>query len=69
MKDVQREALAIETEMENRFSGMLNRNAQRRYLPKSLTDEVIEENRTKEIRDLREMGAEKTAQELEAQRE
>jgi hypothetical protein len=68
MKDVQREALAIETEMEGRFSDMLNRNAQRRYLPKSLTDEVTEENRAKEIRDLREMGADKTALELEAHR-
>ena len=27
MKDVQREALMIETEMEKRFSDMLNRNA------------------------------------------
>jgi hypothetical protein len=37
-------------------------------LPKSLTDEVNEENRAKEIRDLREMGADKTAEELEAHR-
>lgn len=43
MKDVQREALTIETEMERRFSDMLNRNSQRRYLPKSLTDEIIEQ--------------------------
>ncbi len=42
MKDVQKEALAIETEMERRFSDMLNRNTQRKYLPKSLTDELIE---------------------------
>ena len=42
MKDVQKEALAIETEMERRFSDMINRNTQMRYLPKSLTDEIIE---------------------------
>ncbi len=42
MKDVQREALVIETEMEKRFGDMLNRNTQRRYLPKSLTEEIIE---------------------------
>lgn len=42
MKDVQREALMIETEMEKRFGDMLNRNTQRRYLPKSLTEEIIE---------------------------
>ena len=42
MKDVQKEALMIETEMEKRFGDMLNRNAQRRYLPKSLTEEIIE---------------------------
>lgn len=40
MKDVQKEALQIETEMERRFSDMLNRNTQRKYLPKSLADEV-----------------------------
>lgn len=40
MKDVQREALQIETEMERRFSEMLNRNSQRKYLPRSLADEV-----------------------------
>ena len=28
--------------MERRFSDMLNRNTQRRYLPKSLTDELVE---------------------------
>jgi uncharacterized protein (DUF2164 family) len=42
MKDVQREALTIETEMERRFSDMLNRNTQRKYLPRSLTDEIID---------------------------
>lgn len=42
MKDVQREALQIETEMERRFSDMVERNAQKRYLPKSITDEIIE---------------------------
>jgi hypothetical protein len=42
MKDVQREALLIETEMEKRFGDMLMRNTQRRYLPKSLTEEIIE---------------------------
>jgi len=42
MKDVQKEALAIETEMERRFSDMINRNTQMRYLPKSLTEEIIE---------------------------
>ena len=42
MKDVQKEALAIETEMERRFSDMINRNNQRKFLPKSLTDEIIE---------------------------
>ena len=42
MKEVQREASAIETEMEKRFSDMLNRNTQRKYLPKSLTDEIVE---------------------------
>ena len=49
MKDVQREAFVIENEMERRFSDMLNRNAMRRYLPKSLTDEVVEEKRIAEI--------------------
>ena len=42
MKDVQREALNIETEMEKRFSDMLHKNSQRRYLPKSLTEELLE---------------------------
>jgi hypothetical protein len=42
MKDVQREALMIETEMEKRFGDMLQRNTQRKYLPKSLTEELIE---------------------------
>jgi uncharacterized protein involved in exopolysaccharide biosynthesis len=42
MKDVQREAAQVETEMERRFSDMINRNSQRRYLPKSLTDEITE---------------------------
>ena len=28
--------------MEKRFSDMLNRNTQRKYLPKSLTDEIVE---------------------------
>ena len=42
MKEVQKEALQIETEMERRFGDMLNRNSQRRYLPKSLTDEIID---------------------------
>jgi len=28
--------------MERRFSDMINRNTQRRYLPKSLTDEITE---------------------------
>lgn len=42
MKDVQREALQIETEMERRFSDMVMKNSQRRYLPKSLTDEIVE---------------------------
>ena len=42
MMDVQREALAIETEMEKRFSDMLHKNSQRRYLPKSLTEEILE---------------------------
>lgn len=32
----------IETEMEKRFGDMLMRNTQRRYLPKSLTEEIIE---------------------------
>ena len=41
MKDVQREALAIETEMEKRFSDMLHKNSQRRYLPQSLTEELL----------------------------
>ena len=41
MKDVQREALAIETEMETRFNGMLHKNSQRRYLPQSLTEEIL----------------------------
>ena len=40
MKDVQREAILIETEMEKRFGDMINRNAQRRYLPRTLMDEV-----------------------------
>ena len=34
--------MAVETEMEKRFSDMLNRNTQRKYLPKSLTDELVE---------------------------
>lgn len=41
MKDVQREALNIETEMEKRFSDMLHKNSQRRYLPQSLTEEIL----------------------------
>ena len=41
MKDVQREALMIETEMEKRFSDMINKNNANRYLPKSLTEEII----------------------------
>ena len=41
MKDVQREALQIETEMENRFSDMMHKNSQRRYLPQSLTEEIL----------------------------
>ena len=41
MKDVQREALAIETEMETRFNDMLHKNSQRRYLPQSLTEEIL----------------------------
>ena len=41
MKDVQREALMIETEMEKRFSDMINKNTSQRYLPKSLTEEII----------------------------
>jgi hypothetical protein len=44
MKDVQKEALQIETEMERRFGDMLNRNSQRRYLPKSITDEITEQS-------------------------
>ena len=42
MKDVQREALQIETEMEKRFSDMINRNNANRYLPKSLTEEIMQ---------------------------
>ena len=42
MKDVQREALMIETEMEKRFSDMINKNSANRYLPKSLTEEIIQ---------------------------
>ena len=46
---MQREALSIETEMEKRFSDMLHKNSQRRYLPKSLTEEIIEhKNRVNE---------------------
>ena len=41
MKDVQREALMIEAEMEKRFSDMISKNTQRRYLPSSLTDEIL----------------------------
>ena len=66
MKDVQREAFLIENEMEKRFSDMLNRNSQRRYLPKTLTDEVIEEKRAAEVEALREIGGEKAAEDLEA---
>ena len=40
--DVQREALQIENEMERRFSDMLHKNSQRRYLPKSLTEEIMD---------------------------
>ncbi len=45
MRDVQKEALQIETEMERRFSDMLNRNSQRKYLPRSLTDEIVEDKK------------------------
>lgn len=46
MKDVQREALMIETEMEKRFSDMINKNNANRYLPKSLTEEIIHHKNT-----------------------
>ena len=46
MKDVQREALMIETEMEKRFSDMINKNTSQRFLPKSLTEEIIEHKNT-----------------------
>ena len=45
MRDAQKEALQIETEMERRFSDMLNRNSQRKYLPRSLTDEIVEDKK------------------------
>ena len=32
----------IETEMEKRFSDMIRNNSKNRYLPKSLTEEIIE---------------------------
>ena len=41
MKDVQREALMIETEMERRFTDMIGKNTMRRYMPKSLTEELV----------------------------
>jgi len=41
MKDVQREALLIETEMERRFTDMIGKNTMRRYMPKSLTEELV----------------------------
>jgi len=57
MKDVQREALLIETEMEKRFGDMLQRNTQRRYLPKSLTEELIEhKQKMQELNVKREAG-------------
>ena len=54
MKDVQREALSIETEMEKRFSDMMHKNSQRRYLPKSLTEEIIEHKQKLQERNVRE---------------
>ncbi len=45
MRDVQKEAFQIETEMERRFSDMLNRNSQQKYLPRSLTDEIVEDKK------------------------
>ena len=53
MMDVQREALAIETEMEKRFSDMLHKNSQRRYLPKSLTEEILEHKQKLQEQNLR----------------
>ena len=54
MKDVQNEALAIETEMERRFSDMIQKNSQRRYLPKSLTEEILEHKQSIKEQQLRE---------------
>jgi len=41
MNDIKREAFQIETEMEKRFSDMMYKNSQRRYLPSSLTEEIL----------------------------
>ena len=41
MNDIKREAFQIETEMEKRFSDMIYKNSQRRYLPSSLTEEIL----------------------------
>ena len=51
---MQREALSIETEMEKRFSDMMHKNSQRRYLPKSLTEEIIEHKQKLQERNVRE---------------
>ena len=53
MKDVQREALAIETEMEKRFSDMIHKNSQRRYLPQSLTEEILAHKQALKEREVR----------------
>lgn len=53
MKDVQREALMIETEMEKRFSDMITKNTTRRYLPSSLTDEILAHKQSLKERDVK----------------
>lgn len=45
--------------MEKRFGDMINRNAQRRYLPRTLMDEVNENRKGKQVANLRDLGADK----------
>jgi hypothetical protein len=39
MRDMQREAVNIETDLERRFHAMQTKTQQQRYLPQSLTEE------------------------------
>ena len=44
--------------MERRFSDMLNRNSQRKYLPKSLTDDIIDAKMRAQEGELRQVAGE-----------